>query len=43
MRGQVEGLLAQHQQRVAAWEATSKEQQAALDARQRALEVRVSV
>ncbi len=40
VRGQVEGLLARHQQRVGAWEAAAAEQAAGLDARQRALEAR---
>ena len=39
VKAQVEGLLARHQQRMAAWEAASTEQQAALDARQRDVEV----
>ena len=40
MKAQVEGLLARHQQRVAAWEAASAEQKATLDARHSAVEVR---
>lgn len=40
VKEQVEGLLARHQQRVAAWEAASAEQKATLDARQSAVEVR---